>query len=53
MWANQLNYSSMASLYLNRDLLDCIVGLKLMIRMFYDVILKPTITSCRANYIKE
>ena len=34
VWANQLNYSFMASLYLYRDLLDYIVGLNLMIKMF-------------------
>ena len=33
-WANQLNHSSMASLYLYRDLLECTVGLNLMIKMF-------------------
>ena len=43
VWANQHNNSSMDSLYLYRDLLDCIVGLNLMIKRFYDVILKPTI----------
>ena len=36
VWA-KLNYSSMASLYLYMDLLDCIVGLNLMIKT-YDVI---------------
>ena len=46
VWTNQLNYSYMiASLSLYRDLLDCIVGLNLMIKRFYDVILKPTIKS--------
>ena len=43
-WANQLNYSSMASLYLYWDLLDCIVGLNLMIKMFL-LVIHPGITS--------
>ena len=34
VWANQHNNSSMDSLYLYRNLLDCIVGLNLMIKMF-------------------
>ena len=34
VWANQYNYSLMASLYLYGDLLDCIVGLNLMIKTF-------------------
>ena len=34
VWANQHNNSSMDSLYLYRDLLDCIVGLNLMIKTF-------------------
>ena len=34
VWVNQLNDSSVASLYLYRDLLDCIVGLHLMIKTF-------------------
>ena len=34
VWANQQNYSIIASLYLYGDLLDCIVGLNLMIKMF-------------------
>ena len=46
VWVNQHNNSSMDSLYLYRDLLDCIVGLNLMIKTFYDVILKPTIKFC-------
>ena len=45
VWVNQHNNSSMDSLYLYRDLLDCIVGFNLMIKCFYDVILKPTIKS--------
>ena len=53
VWANQHNGSSMDSLYLYRDLLDCIVGLNLMIKTFHDVILKPTIKSCRTHYIKD
>ena len=52
VWANQHNNRSMDSLYLYRDLLDCIVGLNLMIKRFY-VILKPTIKSCIAHYIKD
>ena len=34
VWANQYNYSLMASLYLYGDLLDYIVGLNLMIKTF-------------------
>ena len=34
VWANQHNNRPMDSLYLYRDLLDCIVGLNLMIKMF-------------------
>ena len=34
VWANQYNYSLMTSLYLYGDLLDCIVGLNLMIKTF-------------------
>ena len=52
VWANQHNNSPMDSLYLYRDLLDCIMGLNLMIKHFYDVILKHTIKSCRAHYYK-
>ena len=35
VWANQHNNSSMDSLYLYRDLLDCIVGLNLIIKTFF------------------
>ena len=45
-WENRLNYNSMTSLSLYRDLLDHIVDLNLMI-------FKPTIKSCRAHYIKD
>ena len=34
VWVNEHNNSSMDSLYLYRDLLDCIVGLNLMIKTF-------------------
>ena len=44
---------TMDSLYLYRDLLDYSVGLNLMIKHIYDVILKSTIKSCKAHYIKE
>ena len=42
----------MDSLYLYRDLLDCNVGLNFIIKRFYDVILKPTIKSCKAHYTR-